>query len=426
MSRSVCEGMSDGWIELSMKDGYMVMNVYVNNAEEYLAVVLSLCGEVDVEMDLPRPPLSDRTMRMAVSSSKKKRIIKKHSYEDGRTFIRFSSVGSADYLREISPVVYAQAQSIVAPDLKYHGDKKTRLRERCNYELHASLLDGDVPVNGINVIYRPNHFNRAGHYDRTEGVCPVFGAEMGLAPPEVIAGRHTSPSPVFYTKKVIKKKVGGEIVKEGGRGSRAAGLLAAGYQAYMLYPFYDIETSAWKMESELDAANYICGCFETRSPLFTERNIRISPRSLFLFGSPDEAVKLLYREDDARLRIDPCRIYSSSLVLPSFRIPGGLLSLISVPDWQTRSIGLLFEGAKPGRTADGILEDGTEIYNFIGCDLNRIRYASARIAGAGRNTILLVQEWAQEPVQRLFSRDGIEIVPVGDNDIGVLADALKQ
>ena len=383
------------------------MNIYTTNAEQYIAVRVSLVGELDQEKLLESAPFAKGSIYRAIKELREARVLLKHRYDDGRTFLRLSSL-AAEYLTTISPALLANARCLVRDELKYSGSKAVRMRDRANYEFYGSCADMGIALNGIRTEHSPK---------------PVFSEDSSPAPFEeickVIDGGYTG----FFTKKLIKKREDGEITHQGNRNSRITGTLIISGQVYQTYALSDPEVAAWVPEAEFNAANYITGCIQREAPYFRDKGILVDNRCLLSFPSPESAEKMVLQPGGKNLRIDPSRIYSASYILPEYRLTDTVIRLLGIPDWRRYMASLLFpEGRRMG-IADVVTQD-TEVYNFIGCDINRIRQVEARILQSDAKMSLIIEPWMSPVIHKLFGRDNVEIVELGSEEIDILADSI--
>ena len=398
-----------------------MMNIYTTNAEQYIAVRVSLVGELDQEKLLESAPFAKGSIYRAIKELREARVLLKHRYDDGRTFLRLSSL-AAEYLTTISPALLANARCLVRDELKYSGSKAVRMRDRANYEFYGSCADMGIALNGIRTEHSPKPLFEKSDGVRVEGNS-VFSEDSSPAPFEeickVIDGGYTG----FFTKKLIKKREDGEITHQGNRNSRITGTLIISGQVYQTYSLSDPEVAAWVPEAEFNAANYITGCIQREAPYFRDKGILVDNRCLLSFPSPESAEKMVLQPGGKNLRIDPSRIYSASYILPEYRLTDTVIRLLGIPDWRRYMASLLFpEGRRMG-IADVVTQD-TEVYNFIGCDINRIRQVEARILQSDAKMSLIIEPWMSPVIHKLFGRDNVEIVELGSEEIDILADSI--
>lgn len=396
------------------------MKIYVSNAEEYVGAYLGICGEAELGHILARAPFSEGNTYRAIKSLKDARVLLRHRYDDGRKFLRLSSVGGAAYLDSISPALSANARITVRGDLKYSGSKPVRKRERMNYELYSAMLDKGIPVNEIEFEYRqPELFRKA--EDNTEGESIFREDGSPFTFENISAGLRPDHTGIF-TKRVIKeRKEEGEISHKGSRTSRISGTLFLKGQVYQMYALSDPYSSAWKTEAEFNAANYISGTIENESSYHRAHGIHIDNRCILTFPSAEYAERMIVQEPGKSVQIDPCQIYNASYVSPSYSIDDSVVRLLGTPNWEAKIIDMLFPGGRHDGLADVTTDDGTEVYNFIASDLNRIRSAMPRVLNIDEPMVLLIEAWMADAIHRIFNRDNIEIVEISSEELSVLA-----
>ena len=403
------------------------MNIYLNSMLEYVAACVGMCGEVDKETLIGAAPAPRNSVQKAIGSLSKQKVVKEHKYDDGRKFLRLSSVNGGSFLQDISPALFMQACAVVNKELKYGGSKKARLRERTNYELYHSLLNQGIPINGITIEKRNNILGASANESRSIGKSIFDATETDL---QKAAAMHIDEDRMhFFTKKAIKRMtVAGEKYKGSGQGARHSGVFVLGAQIYFAYALDTVSGSAWNAESEVSSANAFCGCVETLSPYFTENRLRADPSCIICYASPEEAILHITANinEDITVRIDPTRIYKRSLIQPSLSPDENLMALIRMDDWEDKIVKALFPGAVKSEAADGMLPDGTEIRNFIACDLNKIRRADTRIREINNHVIILAPEWATDALRELFPRNGIDFVGFSPADMAIITAAIAE
>ena len=395
------------------------MKIYVHNAEEYVAVRLAICGELDQENVLASAPRSKVSMYRAIKNLKDSRVLIRHRYSDGRTFLRLSSL-CTDYLRSLSPALLANARTVVNENIKYNGTREARMRDRVNYEFYRECLDQNIEINRISCEYSPEElFSPAEGRMRSEGTS-VFSTEDGIDNLESIVKDLPRGYTGLLTKRAVKKKEKSDITSEGNRISRISGTLILRNQVYQTYVLTDPINSTWKTDAEFAGSNYIIGAIERHNPNFSKKGIRLKNQCIFLLSTSEQAGKLIFPGDE-KPRMDPRLIYDECYVLPSYKIGDAKLRLFALPDWKKAITIALFPGSTEG-IADAIADDGTEIYNLIGCDLKRISEITPRVLESDEKSVLMVESWMAEPMHEIFSRDNIEIVEINDDQLRTLAD----
>lgn len=396
------------------------MNIITGNIEEYIIVKLCLVGEIDQEELFEDSPFSKGSVYRAIKNLKSQRVILKHRYDDGRTFLRLSSL-SAEYIGNLSPALLANARQLVREDMKYSGSKQVRLRDRDNYEFYEACLDMGIPLNDFTYAYRKKKLFEQEAALITEGTAPYREDGTPLTFEEIarrIDGSYTG----LYTKKLIKQRENGTITNQGNRNTRITGTLFINGQMYETYALADPCMSSWVAEAEFGASNYVAGCIQRESPYYRDKGIFVDNRCILAFPSVEMASKMISPPEGKTLRIDPCRIYSASYVIPSYKLTKSMMKLLGKPDWRRYMAVLAFDDGKRVGIADIVRPDGTEVYNFIGCDISWIRHVAPRIQQADAKMSLLVEEWMSEPMHEIFGRDNVEIVEMSDQDIEVFAD----
>lgn len=401
------------------------MKIFCESLEEYIAMSIAVCGEVEKDVVLARAPGLASSASRALKNLRDARVINKHRYDDKRTFLRLSSVGAGDYLGSLSPALLGQAMSVTSPDLSYSGSKVSRLRERCNYELYDSFFSEGIKINSLLVEYRVKDamFSRRLSPAETEGRS-IFEGSVPKSIDE-IAGEIDENYIGLLTKKVIKKAVDGEVVRDTTKGARMAGTFICNKQAYQIYAFKSAEGSSWKPESEFAAANYVTGAIERNSKYYSEGNIKLIAQCILFFSSPEEACAMIRNSADSRLRIDPCRIYEISYVRPTLGIDKKLLGLLKITGWRYKLVKVLFPDVIQDSYGDNILPDGSTVYNFIGCDLNGIRKNEVRIKNSTAKSILLVEDWMKDAITDKYSDACTDIVTLSGNDISLITDSIS-
>ena len=400
------------------------MKIYTGNAEEYVAVCTGLCGEVEPERLGPRAPVSRISLYRAIRNLRDAHVLLKHKYEDGRTFLRLSSLGSPGYLDSISPAVTANARKVVREDIKYSGSRDVRLRERATYEFYFSCFDKGIAINGITVEHRRRELNSKVPAPATSGAS-IFLDDGTPLPLEAIAKTIGKDYTGLFTKKIMKNLEEDGLSKAGTRNSRTAGTLFLSGQPYQVYPVYSATGSAWKPEAELNITNYISGTLERNSPYFSGKNAVISNKCLLLLPNKEEASAFL-TINDKNVRIDPCAMYEQSYVRPAFSLEEAFLKLYGTPEWERKMTEVFFPCSPAHGIEDAYLEDGTEVYNFVGCNINRIRETFPRINGADIKTVILAETWMTESLHEIFTKENVEIVEITENDISLIADAVSK
>lgn len=396
------------------------MKIYIRNAEEYVAVNLGLCGEVEQELLLPRAPLAPASVYRAIKNLRDRRVLLVHRYDDGRKFLRLSSVSAAAYLSQISPALSANAKTVVNEKLQYAGSKQVRLRERGNFELHLAFVDAGIPINGIETEYRPaglfkrESLNTEGSTIFTKDGAPLSFEEISESLPDNYTG--------LFTRRVVKERENGEITHKSSRNSRITGTLFINGQMYQTYALQDPYFSSWQVEAESNAMGYITGTFERRNPRYRDIGLRMEARCILFYPAAENAERMLLQERVPRT--DPCRIYEASIIRPSYRMEKPLKKLLGTPEWRVRLTDILFPGGAHDGISDVTTDDGTEIYNFIGCDLNRIRFTTKRIQSMEQKAVLLIEPWMEGSIHKIFEREGIEIITINEEDMTVLADSI--
>lgn len=402
------------------------MKIYIDNIKENIACKVAVCGEIDKDCLLARAPASKSGVWKAIRELARQKVIKEHKYDDKRTFLRLSSVNSKEYLGSISPALVSQAMSVVNTDIKYSGSKDARMRERASYELYHEIERLGIPINGICFEQRGNCFGVNSNSRKTEGASIFKGPD--IEPCAEDAARHIS-SPEqneFFTKKIIKKESEEEKQnKEGRRRARFAGVLLVNAKAFFVYSITDIERMAWRNQAEFDGANYFCGVLERESPYIKETGTRVDPNCILYFHDTEQAKKMLCADQDSKISVYPYKTYKKSHVVPQAEILSAYIPLLGIDEWENKMIRVFFPEAKESEAADAVLPDGTEIYNFAGCDLNRIKYATARIMGLSNHVIILAPEWAVESLRKIYPREGVDYMQLSPEDLKVIAAAIK-
>ena len=393
------------------------MRIYYDTAKEYIEIQVAVCGEVDKSRLAPRPraPFTERSINRAVAALRQERVILKHKYDDGRTFLRMSSVSGFDYLGSISPTLRDSAALVISPDGRYSGSKEVRLRERSCYELYFSFADEGVPINFIEICRSDGSVRREAEDLR---LCDDEGLPRPLGEVLKEAGL---PERLFLTRRLIKKRAGDSITKEGSRGSRIAGTLICSRQVYHTYALSKTEGAMWKPDSELSASSYINGVLEG-SDQFRESGLSIEKQCI-LFCATEEDAEILLLGDT---RIDPCKVYRKSYVIPRLDLGEAMLTLFGIPLWEEKMTKLLLPDSSLDGIADGVLPDTTEVYNFIGCNLNRIRYAATRINSIDSPVLLFIQPWMSKCIHGMFPGGNVQIAEIEDSDISMLTDIINK
>lgn len=400
------------------------MKIYLENAEEYIAAKLALCGELDMEKLLEDSLFTKVSIYRAIRNLSSRRVLKKHRYDDGRTFLRLSTVGGPGYIEQLSPALLKNAESVISSDLRYSGSKSSRMRERYNYEFYTHIADKDLQINDITTEYRAKE-----KFSQTGGVRSTGRTFLGMNEPysfEEAARSVEKGYTGLITKKLIKKRINGEISREGSIGSRISGTLVLNGQVYQAYALGDPCVSAWKPESEFNAASYVTGCIERYSPYMSEGGAQIEARCILLFPSPAEAEKMITGSEEKTLRIDPCRIYRESYVMPSFILSEAHIRLLGTPFWRQSMITTLFPEVVISEYGNASMPDDTEIYNFIGCDLNHMRRHMPHIEYTENKVLLLVESWMESAVHKAYSGENVEIVGLAPEDVDVIASAITE
>lgn len=398
------------------------MKIYTSNADEYVMVRMGICGEVEQEQLLARAPFSHGNTYKAMKRLKDSRALIKHNYDDGKKFLRLSSVNGAAYLNELSPALAANAKIIVSEDLKYSGSKAARMRDRINSELYSALLECGIAINNISCEHRQSElFKKTEDITEGESIFKEDGPPLSLE--EIvndIGARYTG----LFTKKVIKEKSNGEITHKGSRTSRISGTLFLNGQVYQVYALLNPYSSAWKTEAEFNAANYITGTIQSKSQYHKAHGIRLDNKCILTFSCEEYAQRMIVQEGGESIQIDPCKIYSASYVIPSYDIGATRIKLLGTPNWESKLMEVLFPIVSYDGIADAVTEDGKEVYNFIACDLNKIRSSMPRVLNISEPVVLLVETWMAEAIHRAFDKDNIEIVEISESDLAILANSI--
>jgi len=400
------------------------MKIYTGNAEEYVAVCTGLCGEVEPERLASPAPVTKISLYRAIRNLRDARILLKHRYEDGRTFLRLSSVGSPGYLDSITPAVTANARKVVREDIRYSGSKDVRLRERVSYEFYFACFKNGISINDITVEHRKRELNTAFTSPAVVGES-IFLDDGTPLPLEAIAKTISRNYTGLFTKRVMKNLEEDGLSKAGTRNSRSAGTLFLSGQPYQVYPISSASGSSWKPEAELNITNYITGTIERNSPYLSGKNAVVRNKCLILLPNREEAAAFL-SFDDKSIRINPCVMYEQSFIRPALEAETPFVKLLGVSGWEAKMADMLFPGAHVEGMEDAKLDDGTEVYNFVGCNINRIRETFPRINGAGIKTVILSESWMAGPLHELFGKDSVEIVEISDSDIALIADAISK
>lgn len=401
--------------------GNIQMKIYMRNAEEYVAVQLGICGELEQGALLARAPFSNGNTYRAIKKLRDARVLIRHRYDDGKKYLRLSSVGGPAYLSRVSPALASNAAVLVNSELQYSGSKDVRLRERANYDVYRGLMIKGIPVNDITCEYRPAELFTRSCGDNTEGRSVFHESGSPFSIEEIYEGLASTYTGLF-TKRIIKDSAGEDPIKTGSRTSRITGTLFINGQVYQTYALLDPKRSAWKAEAEFKASNQIIGNLESRSPYY--KNTRMENRCILLLESPEHALKMLDPGNKKSSGIDPCGIYSASYVLPSYSFSDSILKLLGTPDWNLKIADALFSGGRHDGPADTITGDGLEVHSFIGCDLNKIRSAMPRLLNISDPAVLLVDEWMRDTVQAIFDRENLETVGISSKELSVIAESI--
>jgi len=399
------------------------MKIYTRNAEEYIAMCLGLCGELEQEELLARAPQSTPSIYRAIKNLKDARVLIKHRYDDKRTFLRLSSKGGADYLAEVTPSLAANAKSIVNEELRYSGSKAQRLRERANYEFYSACLYSGIQINDMSGEYKQREVFEKEDIRRTEGES-IFLEDGTPLPFEAIAQAIGSDYTGLFTKRVIKKKTDEGFSRGGSKNSRITGTLFIKSHPYEVYALLDAETSAWKPEAEFNASNYITGTIEANSPYFSKKGAQIENNCILAYPETERAIGMLKIADN-NLRIDPGKVYQKAFVRPSCVLDDWFIALLGFTDPASRLTSALFPGSTRKGIEDATLDDGTEVYNFIGCDINRIRYAAPRIINGDRRSLVLIEDWMEDSLHKEFNKDSLQFVVLSKEELRTIADTLS-
>lgn len=399
------------------------MNIKTTNAEEYIVVRLSLAGELDQEAVLESAPFANGSVYRAIKNLRDARVILKHRYDDGRVFLRLSSL-SEEYLKSLSPALLANARSLIRDELKYSGSKAVRMRERANYEFYGACVDSGIAINGIKTMHTPKQPFEHSTVSQITGDA-LFSKDGSPTSFEDICSQIDGSYTGLLTKKIVKKRDNGEITHQSNRNSRCTGTLIISGQIYQVYALSDPETSAWVPEAEFNTSNYVAGCIQRESPYFRDKGILVDNKCILAYPTVQSAEKMILQPDGKALRIDPCHIYSASYIRPHYSLSDAMIKLLGIPDWRRYMASLLFPDGRRMGIAD-VVTKNTEVYNFIGADLNRIRQVTARILQSDENMSILVEPWMTDVIYKLFGRDraNVEIVELGDEDVSVLADSI--
>lgn len=392
------------------------MIIKYDTIKEYIGINLALCGEIDKNVLAPRAPFSLRSIDRAIKALREERVLRKHKYDDGRTFLRLSTVNGLDYLASLSPALKINAEIVVGDNGKYSGTKLLRLRERTCYELYSAMVKENIPINYIEIKQGiPNTEKPASNE------CEIISNNGTPNPLDKIMADVKLPEKIYLTRRLVKPRLEASSAKDGSRGSRIAGTLILNKQVYQTYSLAKVEGSMWKPDSEHAAASYIAGCIE-KAARFKEDNLSIEPKTIIFCQGREEAVKLI----NGDTRIDPCKIYNQSYVMPEIDISDTMLKLLSVPEWEERIVKVLFPDAEKKGIEDGQLKDGTEIYNFAGANLNKIRYAYTRIHNIDKPVLLLVQAWEKDVIEQIFNQKNVEIAEIEPGDLAILANLITK
>ena len=390
------------------------MKINIRNAEEYIAVYLGICGEIDQDRVLSLPPLSRGSIYRGIKNLREMRVLNRHRYADGTTFLRLSSVNGGKYLEAIAPALAANARSIIGEELKYSGNNISRLRERANSTFYLNLLENGISVNGLTCDYKPGDlFQKSAASAEGES---FFSDSYKPLRFETIVDRIGPEYTGYFTKRIVKEREDDMITHKGSRISRISGTLFLFGQVYQTYVLEDPYSAAWKAEAEFNASNYVIGTLEKNSG-----SIRHENKCILFYQNPESAEKMLLQDEKRTPRIDPCNIYDTSYVIPSYKIEKAYMELLSTPDWKTKATRLLFPGTEQNGPADAITPDGMEVYNFMLCDLNRIRSMMPRILNADGSIVLLVEAWMSGAMHGIFDNKNVEIVEISSDELRVLS-----
>ena len=119
-------------------------------------------------------------------------------------------------------------------------------------------------------------------------------------------------------------------------------------------------------------------------------------------------------------------MYEQSFIRPSLEVEKPFLKILGVTGWEMKMTEMLFPGAHSEGIEDAKLADGTEVYNFVGCNINRIRETFPRINGADIKTVVLAESWMAGTLHGLFGKESVEIVEISDSDIALIAEAISK
>lgn len=400
------------------------MIIRADNAEEYIAIRLALCGEIDKDRIQKDAPFSQRSIDRALKSLKDKRVVNKHVYDDGKTYLRFSSVGAPAFLNSISPALLQQAKSVTAPNLLYTGNKGMRMRERCCFELYAEMLESVGSINMISYTYAPNILGTEATGVKISGSSVFKASSIPFF--EDTARYVSGTGNLYFTKRVLKKYMETGAARDAGRGSRIAGTIILSKEVYQTYALSKVDGSSWKADSEVSASNYILGCLERNSEAFRETGTKAESQCILFYPSVDEVANMIFKPDGIRTKVEPSMIYGRSLLMPSYRISKSMLKLLSVPAWSDKLSMSLYPDASMNEMGGFVLPNGSEIYNFTGCDLNKMRSSISRIAYSDRTSILIIQDWMRPITEELYGGFNTEIVELNDEAINIIADAISE
>ena len=369
------------------------MDVKIENAEEYIMAKLALVGEARAKGIGGRTPYANNYALKAVSDLREKGAIRKYDYGDSKAY-RVCDPAGVSLIEKIHPDLAEHFSLMVGKEgNRYKGGKEYRKKQRRLYDVAEMCLDENISIDLINISLEEGLIEKSPFLDGNQ-------RDIGELLNEV-------SGPNFLTSKIIKGITSEFTLHPKAHMYRAIGIFANGNLLYVAYYFEGVGETWWK-DVELQLAETI------RKKSNIQRDVN---SSIFYFKDVDTLAK--YCTEPKRRRVFPSYVYNFVYLIPMDQDPGCMTKILLVEDWKDKINSLLI-AKRNVRIGDGEMEDGTKVFNLLGCNLITIEKLAPIIRK--NNAAIIIHEWMIDIAKTLYGDEIPMMVVESDMLRAILRD----
>ena len=382
-----------------------------SNCEEYILARFALCGElpsVGIGIGIP---YSNTYVVDTIRKMRKKDLIHEFRYNDRKKYYRISNPKGMEAIRKRYGSTATSHLELMLGDSssRYKGTSDYRMKQRKLYELCFFFNSVGFDVDRIHIAKESNDFGSKKDHKSlrrisvTEKEKGVFSRRGTLKSIPQIFSEYDSAAPTFLTSKALRNLADTGIqLHPRTQMYRASGMMISGKNIFSVYYLRGSGEMWWKdVEGQYAFQMWRMAANHLQTVKGTSFNAGLR-KAIFFF--PDrETVTDFITNRTKRVKINPGDVYNMTYAVPLKENAAAIIKMLSIDNWRNKLNRVLsITPSTSTEVEDGFMESGTGMFNFLCCNIRRMKLMAERIKAT--NAVVLIHDWQQEIAHELYGK----------------------